>query len=148
MCMQAWWYALTYNSIRFPKTCVLYRFVSYRECEASAAAKRGVRGVSSAVCYAGLCPSSGGLCGLLCRVMPWSGVMSVYKGYPDMSWFDQGIPCWVVCPKKILHNKRPERTKEVRGSNPTEVVFLLFLKCISTQQPGSKQNRLNNRSNF
>ena len=20
-------------------------------------------------------------------------VMSVYKGYPDMSWFDQGIPC-------------------------------------------------------
>ena len=52
---------------------------------------RGVRGVSSAVCYAVLCPSSGGLCGLLCRVMPWSGVMSVYKGYPDMSWFDQGI---------------------------------------------------------
>ena len=25
-------------------------------------------------------------------------VMSVYKGYPGMSWFDQGIPCWVVCP--------------------------------------------------
>ena len=52
---------------------------------------------------------------LLCRVMPivrWPlwfvmpcyamigcvRVMSVYKGYPDMSWFDQGIPCWVVCP--------------------------------------------------
>ena len=63
--------------------------------------KRGVRGVSSVVCYAVLCPLSGGLCGLLCRVMPWSGcvrVMSVYKGYPDMSCFDQGIPCWVVCP--------------------------------------------------
>ena len=25
------------------------------------------------VCYAVLCPLSGGLCGLLCRVMPWSG---------------------------------------------------------------------------
>ena len=24
-------------------------------------------------CYAVLCPLSGGLCGLLCRVMPWSG---------------------------------------------------------------------------
>ena len=36
--------------------------------------ERGVRGVSSVVCYAVLCPWSGGLCGLLCRVMPWSGV--------------------------------------------------------------------------
>ena len=35
--------------------------------------ERGVRGVSSVVCYAVLCPWSGGLCGLLCRVMPWSG---------------------------------------------------------------------------
>jgi len=35
--------------------------------------ERGVRGVSSVVCYAVLCPLSGGLCGLLCRVMPWSG---------------------------------------------------------------------------
>ena len=34
--------------------------------------ERGVRGVSSVVCYAVLCPWSGGLCGLLCRVMPWS----------------------------------------------------------------------------
>ena len=50
--------------------------------------KRGVRGVSPVVCYAVLCPLSGGLCGLLCV-----RVMSVYKGYPDMSWFDQGIPC-------------------------------------------------------
>ena len=33
--------------------------------------ERGVRG--SVVCYAVLCPWSGGLCGLLCRVMPWSG---------------------------------------------------------------------------
>ena len=33
----------------------------------------GVRGVSSVVCYAVLCPSSSGLCGLLFRVMPWSG---------------------------------------------------------------------------
>ena len=29
-----------------------------------------MRGVSSVVCYAVLCPGSGGLCGLLCRVMP------------------------------------------------------------------------------
>ena len=35
--------------------------------------ERGVRGVSSVVSYAVLCPWSGGLCGLLCRVMPWSG---------------------------------------------------------------------------
>ena len=35
--------------------------------------ERGVRGVSSVVCYAVLCPWSGGLCGFLCRVMPWSG---------------------------------------------------------------------------
>ena len=35
--------------------------------------ERGVRGVSSVVCYAVLRPLSGGLCGLLCRVMPWSG---------------------------------------------------------------------------
>ena len=32
----------------------------------------GVRGVFSVVCYAVLCPSSRGLCGLLFRVMPWS----------------------------------------------------------------------------
>ena len=36
----------------------------------------GVRGVSSVVCYAVLCPSSGGLCGSLFRVMPWSSVLS------------------------------------------------------------------------
>ena len=35
--------------------------------------ERGVRGVSSVVSYAVLCPLSGGLCGLLCRVTPWSG---------------------------------------------------------------------------
>ena len=41
-----------------------------------------------------------------------------------------------------------ERTTEVRGSNPTEVVFPLFLKCIrfSTRQPGPRQNPLKNRS--
>ena len=34
----------------------------------------GLRGVSSVVCYAVLRPSSGGLCGLLFRVVPWSSV--------------------------------------------------------------------------
>ena len=34
----------------------------------------GVRGVFSVVCYAVLCPWSGGLSGLLVRFMPWSSV--------------------------------------------------------------------------
>ena len=42
---------------------------------------------------------------------------------------------------------RYKRTKEFPGSNPTELVFPLFLKwCISTQQPGPKQNPLKNLS--
>ena len=49
--------------------------------------ERGVRGVSSVVCYAVLCPWSGGLCGLLCRVMPWSGGRVLFSG--DFS-SDQG----------------------------------------------------------
>ena len=35
----------------------------------------------------------------------------------------------------IIRHKRPEK---VGGSNPTGVVFPLFLKCSSTQQPGRK----------
>ena len=38
-----------------------------------------------------------------------------------------------------------ERTQAVRGSNPTEVVSPIFLKYISTQQPGPKHNPIKNR---
>ena len=40
---------------------------------------------------------------------------------------------------------RYARTKEVRGSSPTEVVYPFFLINISTQQPGIKQNPIKNR---
>ena len=46
---------------------------------------------------------------------------------------------------------RHKWTTEMRSSNPTEVVVQFFLNCIflkfiSTQQPGPKQNSLKNRS--
>ena len=41
---------------------------------------------------------------------------------------------------------RYKQAKEDPGSNPNQVVFPLFLKCISTQQPGPQQNPLKNRS--
>ena len=44
----------------------------------------GVRGVSSVVCYAVLCPSSGGLCVLLFRVMPWSGGRVLFPAIPRL----------------------------------------------------------------
>ena len=37
-------------------------------------------------------------------------------------------------------------TNERRGSNPTEIVFPLFIKFISTQKPGPKRNPTNNPS--
>ena len=39
-----------------------------------------------------------------------------------------------------------KRTKEARGSASTEVLFPLFLKCMSTQHTGPKQNPLKSLS--
>ena len=48
--------------------------------------------------------------------------------------------------QRWLSSSRHKRMKRARGSNLTDVVFPLFLKCISTQQPGPKRNPLKNRS--
>ena len=61
-----------------PKLLSFGRFDHGRELHLAADGSSSSRIVSSVVCYAVLCPWSGGLCGLLFRFMPWSGGRVLY----------------------------------------------------------------------